>query len=71
MFQLNDTFNNRVISQHRTLKAAALAEVAHSKAVRKANGQQSYIPTSITMDGERLTDEQNEQAMQIVHDAQF
>lgn len=47
MFQLIDTFNNRKISSHRTLVAAVKASAKHSRAVRKANGSNSYIPKKI------------------------
>lgn len=55
MFKLIDTFNNYIISSHRSLGAACKAEKAHSKAVRKANGENSYIPTKIMeiVNGER------------------
>lgn len=47
MFKLIDTFNNCVISNHRTLVAAVKASAKHSRAVRKANGSSSYIPNQI------------------------
>lgn len=65
MFELNDTFNNRVISRHKTLEAAIRAGERHNRAVKKANGQSSYIPTLITLDGERLSDDMHEEAMRI------
>lgn len=48
MILLNDTFNGRKISRHRTLKAAVKAKLAHLKAVKKANGANSYLTYSIT-----------------------
>ncbi len=53
-YTLRDTFNNRTISRHRTLEAAAKADKAHNRAVKRANGATSYIPTEILKDGERL-----------------
>lgn len=51
-YTLLDTFNDRVISRHKTLEAAVRAEIKHDKAVKKHNGQSSYIPTDIlTPDG--------------------
>jgi len=42
----------------RTVKAAVKADKAHSKAVKRANGQSSYIPTSITAeDGRDISEE--------------
>ena len=51
MYELRDTFNDRTISRHRTLAKAARAELAHDRAVRRANGSSSYIPTEILLDG--------------------
>ncbi len=45
MYQLKDTFNNQIISRHRTIEAAARAEVKFSRAVKRSNGEHSYIPT--------------------------
>ena len=57
-FTLRDTFNNRDISNHRTLQAAVEASCKFSRSVRRANGANSFIPTTILCDGKRLTDEQ-------------
>jgi hypothetical protein len=43
MITLKDTFNNVTISRHRTLEAAVLAKRKHARAVRKANGENSYV----------------------------
>ena len=45
--ELHDTFNRNLISRHRTILAAAKAQRRHSRAVKRANGQSSYIPTAI------------------------
>jgi hypothetical protein len=47
MYALQDTFNNRVISRHRSIAAAAIADRKHQRAVKRHNGQASYIPTKI------------------------
>ena len=58
MIILTDTFNGCTISRHRTVKAAVKADKAHNKAVKRANGQSSYIPTSITAeDGRDISEE--------------
>lgn len=46
-YRIYDTFNDRTISTHRTPKAAVKAEVKFLRAVRRSNGQSSYIPTLI------------------------
>lgn len=46
-YRIYDTFNNRVISNHRTIEAAVKAESKFSARVKKANGRNSYIPTRI------------------------
>jgi hypothetical protein len=51
--RLYDTFNRIIISNHRSLRAAVLAERKFSRAVKRANGSNSYIPTRI----EYLTDD--------------
>ena len=55
--RIYDTFNRRVVSNHRSIKATVIASDKFSRAVAKANGQNSYIPTRIEYlddDGEWL-----------------
>ena len=59
-YTLRDTFNNVTISTHRTLNAAAKADKAHDRAIKRANGPTSYIPTEIMKDGEKLDDAEYE-----------
>jgi hypothetical protein len=47
MYHLIDMFNRAIISSHRTMEAAQKAEAAHHRAVKRACGQNSYIPTQI------------------------
>jgi hypothetical protein len=47
MIELIDTFNNTVISRHRTPQAAAKAEYRHGVMIRRCCGVNSYIPTTI------------------------
>lgn len=61
MYTLHDTFNDRTISRHRTIEAATQAERKFSRAVKRANGQNSYIPTTILRDGIRLTEAEQDQ----------
>jgi hypothetical protein len=56
MYELRDTFNDRTILRHRTLAAAVKAGTAHLRAVKRNNGQNSYIPTVILLDGQRVCD---------------
>lgn len=44
---LTDTFNNRKISTHRTVEAAVKAQAKHLQAVKRANGDSSYLTYSI------------------------
>ena len=46
-YRIYDTFNRRVISNHRSLSAAVIAAAKFSRAVKRNNGQNSYIPTRI------------------------
>ena len=54
MYTLTDTFNGRTISRHCTLEAAVRADIRFSRAVRRANGASSYIPTRITLNGDAI-----------------
>jgi len=48
MFILRDTFNDVLISKHRTVLGAVKAQAKHIRAVRKHNGDNSYLTYSIT-----------------------
>lgn len=55
MYKLIDTFNNCTISRHRTVEAAVKADIRFQRAVKRANGTNSYIPTIVVdADGERV-----------------
>jgi hypothetical protein len=55
MYKLVDTFNDVVISRHKTLAAAAKADLRHNRAVKRNNGPSSYIPTCcIDPEGNRV-----------------
>ncbi len=59
MYVLFDTFNSKPISRHRTIKAAVKADIRFQRAVKRANGKSSYIPTQIreeTKDGLQAID---------------
>jgi hypothetical protein len=58
--ELHDTFNRHIISRHRSLLSAAKAQLRHSRAVKRANGQSSYIPTAIRNAGNAPLSEQQE-----------
>jgi hypothetical protein len=59
-YTLEDTFNGRVVSRHRTLEAAVRASYRFARAIRRANGENSYLPTEILCDGQPLDDSQQE-----------
>jgi hypothetical protein len=44
MYALLDTFNDKIISRHKTVEAAAIAKNKKLDAIKKKNGQSSYIP---------------------------
>ena len=64
-FTIHDTFNGGTVSVHRSLETAVRAQLSHSRAVKRANGQNSFIPTRILCDGVRLDDDQQEAALGI------
>lgn len=45
--RIYDTFNRRVISKHKSIKAAVIAAAKFSRAVKRTNGNNHYIPTRI------------------------
>ena len=47
MYELYDTFNDRVISRHRTIKNAVRADMRLNRMIKKYHGQHSYISTQI------------------------
>lgn len=47
MYELYDTFNERVISRHRTIVNAVKADIRFNRRIKKYQGQSSYIPTQI------------------------
>lgn len=47
MFHLIDTFNNKVISKHRSLEAALEAQNKFNKAIKNKHGANSFLPTKI------------------------
>ena len=47
MYKLIDTFNDVIISRHRTVEAAQRAMEKHMRAVRKYNGANSYLTYEI------------------------
>lgn len=56
MYTLYDAFNDRSISRHKTLGAAMRASVNFDRAVKRANGQNSYIPTVILENGKPVAE---------------
>ena len=46
-YKLVDTFNDRVISRHRTERGACKASAEFFRAFRRNNSQGSYLPTQI------------------------
>ncbi len=65
-YELHDTFNKHIISTHRSLLAARKAEIRHGRAVKRANGNSSYIPTAIRRAGNLpLTEDEGEVVMEI------
>jgi hypothetical protein len=58
-FRLVDTFNNTILSQHRTLETAAKAEIRFRRACKKANNG-ACVPTNVEYLGEKLDDEDRE-----------
>jgi hypothetical protein len=47
MYALYDTFNDRIISRHRTIEAVAKAKKTFLNRVERANGRGAYVPVQI------------------------
>ena len=56
MIKLIDTFNNVVLSQHRSVFAAVKAQIKHIRSVRKHNGSNSYLTYAITQNGKPVSE---------------
>jgi len=65
MYTLVDTFNGYTVSRHRTLLNAVSASLRFSRAIRRANGASSYIPTEILRDGKRLSESEIDEMHEI------
>ena len=66
MYAIYDTFNNRIVSRHRTIDAAIKADQRLQRSIKRANGMTSYLPTElrkIDKDGstQRLPEDSSEQ----------
>ena len=56
-FTVEDTFNKKTVSTHRTLLAAVKGERKFLRAVKRSNGANSYLPMQIRENGVRVVDE--------------
>lgn len=61
-YTLHDTFNGGTISVHRSIKTAVRASYRFTRAVKRANGQNSFIPTEIRCNGTLLNENQQQEA---------
>lgn len=61
-YTIHDTFNDRTISAHLSIKTAVRASYRFSRAVKRANSKDSFIPTQILCDGKPLNESQQEEA---------
>lgn len=66
MFAVYDTFNQKIVSRHKTVAAAIKADLKLQRAVKKANGKTSYLPTELRVvasDGtlQRVDEDSHEQ----------
>jgi hypothetical protein len=47
MFCIYDTFNNKIVSQHRTVVAAIKADQKFKRTINRVHGKNSFIPTEL------------------------
>ena len=61
MYALYDTFNNRIVSRHRTVSAAIQADERLQRSVKRNNSHSSYLPTELrTVDRDGSTERLDE-----------
>jgi len=68
MYEIVDIFNDQIISRHRTLEKAVREDIKFRRMVKRNNGASSYIPTRISRDGSRLSEEDVEQAIHLEYE---
>lgn len=66
MITLHDTFNDRLISRHRTLIAAVRAQRKHLSAVEKRNGKGAYLTYAFRENGTPVSADELMAAKQVV-----
>ena len=67
MITLTNTFNDSIISRHRSVEAAVSARIKHAKAISKRSPN-SYTTYSITgADGQKVDREEIENAEAVIH----
>lgn len=71
MITLYDTFNRRRISRHRTLEAAVRADRKLQRAVRRANGATSYLPTEYRNSDGTAVDMSTDDVQRMLHRVQY
>ena len=52
--ELCDTFNNQLISRHKSINTAVIARRKHLTKVKRANGPNSYLTYEYRQDGKEL-----------------
>lgn len=67
MITLTNTFNDSIISRHRTVEAAVAARIKHAKAISRRSAG-SYTTYSITdADGKPVDRDEIENAEAVIH----
>ena len=56
MYHLMNDMSDATMSRHRTLKAAIIARTKHARRIRKSSGGSSFLPMSVTINGEDPVD---------------
>ena len=67
MFCIYDTFNNKIVSQHRTVVAAIKADQKFKRTINRVHGKDSFIPTELreVVNGEAVKIAEDSEAMAI------
>ncbi len=62
MIILTDTFNSKVLSRHRTVRAAVEARIKHARSLKHHQGDTSYVTYAITSTDDRDVSHEVDQA---------
>ena len=64
-YTLQDTFNQRAISNHRSIETAVKAQIKHLRGVKRSHGGSSYLTYTVLRNGEELSEQEQEEYVEL------